>query len=411
MSLALYLARRLPVAAPGRAGGIATAVCGIALAVAVMLLAIAVMTGFKHEIRGLITGFESQLTVVPIATGDELPYVTDDDLKAVREMLPAEAEAVITMRQPAIVKTAADFSGVVIKATDTPGGFDFIRRHLVEGVIPDYDADSTRYHIVVSRALASLMDVKLGDKLDTYFLGGGVYRVRRLKVAGIYDTHFGDFDRQMVFASSPMLRQATAVADGEGTLIEINGLPDDDAIDACAEALTAGLNHRYYSDARLTRLVVSNIHESAALYYNWLALLDTNVIVILTLMALLASLTLVSSLFILILRRVVTIGVLKALGASNRLIRRTFILMALCILGYGLVVGDAIALAIIGLQRATGFLPLNPDAYYLDHVPMQLGVGAFLILNAAVALLAMAVLLLPSAIIATIPPSRAITYE
>ena len=105
------------------------------------------------------------------------------------------------------------------------------------------------------------------------------------------------------------------------------------------------------------------------------------------------------------------IGILKAIGASNSLVRRTFVLLTLRLLLYGLLVGNAVALGIITLQRATGFIPLDPEAYYLDHVPMALDWGAVLVLNAGIAVLAFVVLLFPSAIITTIPPSRAINYE
>nr|WP_304959397.1 FtsX-like permease family protein [uncultured Duncaniella sp.] len=151
--------------------------------------------------------------------------------------------------------------------------------------------------------------------------------------------------------------------------------------------------------------------ESAALYFNWLALLDTNVAVILTLMAILASLTLVSSLFILVLRRVGTIGILKALGARNRLVRQTFVLLTLKLLAIGLAAGNAVALGLILIQKTTGIVPLDPEAYYLDHVPVEISWTSVAILNGATALIAFCVLLLPSAIIATIKPARVINYE
>ena len=134
-------------------------------------------------------------------------------------------------------------------------------------------------------------------------------------------------------------------------------------------------------------------------------------VVILTIMSLLTCLTLVSSLFILILRRVNMIGIMKALGASDALIRRSFIWLTLRLLLWGLLIGNLIATGIILLQSKTGLIPLDPEAYYLDHVPMEFSLGALLILNAGVILVSALVLILPSAIITTIPPSRVINYE
>lgn len=414
MSLSLFLARRLPLSSrQGRVGGgIAVAVTGIALSVVVMLLSISVMTGFRDEIRGKIMGFDSQLTVVPRpGAGGEFRYMKLTDIDSVLDILPEGAAVSLSMRQPAIMKSTEDFTGVVVKGMDAPVDWDFVRGNLVAGDVPDYAADSAEYHTVVSSAIAGRLGLGLGDRIDTYFLGGGVYRARRLKIAGIYDTHFADYDKHVVYASMPMLRRVASMPDSAGTMVEITGLGDDAAIDRIAAELGERFDRMAYSGPDGMQFAVSNVHDTAALFFNWLALLDTNVTVILALMALLASLTLVSSLFILILRRVNMIGLLKAIGASNALVRRTFVLLTLRILATGLVVGNFIALGLILLQRATGLIPLDPEAYYLDHVPMALDWGAVAALNCAVAVLAFAVLLLPSAIIATIPPSKAMNYE
>lgn len=413
MSLPFFLARRIPLTSRSRrGGGIGIAVAGIALSVTVMLLSLSVMTGFRDEIRHKIMGFDSQLTVAPrgVAEGT-LPWLELSDLGRAIDDLPPGVTAELSIRQPAIMKTADDFTGVVVKGVEAGHDWGFVERNLVEGVTPDYASDSTLYHGVVSRLLADRLGLSLGDRVDTYFLGGGIYRARRLKVAGIYDTHFSDYDRAVVYASLPMLRGVASVPDSAGMLIEINGLRDDEAIDAAERAIADTITRRYYASPSGKALAVSNIHASAALYFNWLALLDTNVAVILTLMAMLACLTLVSSLFILILRRVNMIGLLKAIGASDSLVRRTFILLTLRILIAGLLVGDLLSLGVIMFQRATGIIPLDPDAYYLDHVPMALEWWSVAALNVAVVVLAFLVLLLPSAIIATIPPSRAINYE
>jgi len=414
MSLALFIARHLPLRSdrgPG-SGGIAVAVTGISLSVIVMLLSISVMTGFREEIRNKIIGFDAEVTVSPAdLNADGGAWIDLTKLKSTLNTLPEGAKVSPTMRQPAIMKAPEDFAGVVIKGI--PAGYDstFIASNITAGGMPDYSADSTLYNIVISKIIADKLGTGPGDRIDTYFMGGGIYRVRRLRVAGIYDTHFSDYDRHIVYASLPMLRQVASLPDSSAMAIEISGLDSDEEIETVSDRLSTELALLSYADRSIPPLAVGNIHRSAALYFNWLALLDTNVTVILTLMALLSCLTLVSSLFILILRRVGMIGILKAMGASNALVRRTFILLTLRILLLGLLIGNAVAAGIILLQRATGILPLDPEAYYLDSVPMALPAGAWLLLNCAVVVLSFVILLLPSAIIATIPPSRAINYE
>lgn len=415
MSVSFFIARHLPLKSTRRdsSTGLIIAIAGIALSVTVMLISIAVMNGFRSEIRQKVIGFDSQLSIglTPDTDPDSTILLSYDDISPLREILPSNVKYTLTGRQPAILKTPDNFSGSVIKGVDRNYDWSFIKSNLVEGAVPDYSADSTEYHIVVSRTLARALSLEPGQKIDTYFLGDGAYRIRRLKIAGIYDTHFSEYDRNMIFGSLSMLQRVADVPDSCATMIEINGLPDDDAIDNAEHTIISTYLDHLYTGKTQRHYTVLNIHKTAALFFNWLALLDTNVKVILTLMSLLTLLTLVSSLFILILRRVNMIGVLKALGASNRQIRSIFIIMSVRILIRGLIIGNIVGLGLLYIQRATGIIPLNPDAYYLDHVPVEIQWSVILALNVAIIVLSLFMLLLPSAIITTIPPSKAIRYE
>ena len=148
-----------------------------------------------------------------------------------------------------------------------------------------------------------------------------------------------------------------------------------------------------------------------ATFFTWLDLLDTNVIVILALMAAVAGFTLISSLFIIILERVQTIGLLKSLGADNRLISRTFILMAERLVLKGLIIGNAVALLLILLQAWTHIIPLDPANYYVDFVPVRISLDSILALNAGALVISWLVLMLPAMIISRISPAATMRYE
>ena len=415
MNLSLFIARRLSLrSSSGKTqSGIVIAVTGIALSVIVMLLSIAVMMGFKDEIRHKIMGFDSQITVSLRAPSEDSGgvLIDIDELSPALSALSENASATLTIRQPVILKTAVNFTGAVVKGMARNHNWEFVRENLIAGSIPDYNADTTLYHTVISHNLAQKLEVDCGDRIDAYFLGGDSYRTRRLKIAGIYDTHFSEYDDTYIFASLPMLSALAGLDEKHGTVVEINGLGSDREIADAAAALSATLMEDLYTGRSEKLYAVTDVHSAAAIYFNWLALLDTNVVVILTIMSLLTCLTLVSSLFILILRRVNMIGIMKALGASDALIRRAFIWLTLRLLLWGLLIGNLIATGIILLQSKTGIIPLDLEAYYLDHVPMEFSLGALLILNAGVILVSALVLILPSAIITTIPPSRVINYE
>ncbi len=121
--------------------------------------------------------------------------------------------------------------------------------------------------------------------------------------------------------------------------------------------------------------------------------------------------TLISSLLIIILQRVRTIGLLKALGAADSQIRRVFVMMACRIVAAGLIAGNLVAVAIIVLQNRLHIIPLNPEAYYLNYVPMAECFGTIALIDVAVAIVSVALLLIPSHLISRISPAETMRYE
>ena len=424
MNAALLIARRIDLRGSRRRGsgpGVVIAVAGIALALTVMMISVAVMQGFKKEIRAKVTGFESQLTVnIASENADEFGGETDvatdatpvrltPELKAIiAETLPGPRAAIAASR-PGVLKTDTDFAGVVFS---TPSDSIFVASHVVDGKMPDYSVGNSENDIILSASMMRTLGLSgPGEKIGAYFFSNGGIKARRFTVAGVYDTHLTDYDASVVYASPAMIARLDRLGADAGTRIDINGLPSDALIEPSAKRLQDALLTAYY-DRRLPELYrVDNAHRRGAVYFNWLELLDTNVAVILALMAAVSAFTLISSLFIIILERVNMIGILKAIGASNSLVRRTFIIVAERLVVRGLVIGNLVSLGLIALQAFTHILPLDADTYYLNYVPVSIGWLDVLALNAGVIVMAALVLLLPSHIVATISPARSIRYD
>lgn len=420
MSIEFFIARRMQLTtASGRGSstGVVIAVAGIALALVVMLVSVSVVLGFKCQIREKVMGFDAQLTVVAQKTyGNDsvdgtVVKLTPQLRSLIQSALPEGAKLSLVSRRPGILKTDSAFAGIVVKGLASDDNSPFMRSNIVAGVMPDYAVDSTMYHVVISATAASRLGLVSGDRVNAYFFNGDVPRARRLTVAGIYDTHFGEYDALYAFGSLEMLQRLNGEDADCGSAIEISGLSDDDTIDRVGRELADALLQGLYSGSIDTLYTVENVHDTAALYFNWLALLDTNVVVILILMALVSGFTLVSSLFIIILERVGMIGILKAIGAGNRMIERTFIIVAERLVARGLIIGNIVGLGVVFIQRAWHLLPLDPEAYYLDYVPVEINWWWVAGLNVAVVAIAALVLILPSRIIATLSPASSMRYE
>lgn len=416
MNVSLYIANRLGLKSgrEGRSPGVWVGYVGVALAILIMLLAIFVVNGFKRDITGKLLGFNAAITLYAPDNMENPAFTSGlrytDSIKSLIANSIPEASASLLIRQPAILKTDTDFQGIVLKGISADASeWDFYAANLIEGNIPTA-ADGANV-ILLSAVSASKMGLKTGDKVLTHFLDGNSVRSRNLKITGIFDTHFHDFDNAVALTSIKMLQHLNHVDSLTGTGIEIRGLRIDDS-DRKASELHAGLINATVSNPTNPMLYnVVTISENCVQYLSWLDLLDTNVITIIILMACVAGFTLISSLFIIILERVNTIGLLKAMGATNTQIRTTFIYMAERIVLKGIIIGNILAIAISFIQEKWHILPLDAEAYYINYVPIELNWYALAIVDISAIIISALVLILPSHLIARLSPSVTLRYE
>ncbi len=413
MSYPLYLAKRLSLASGGRhsSPAIRVAVAAVALSVAVMLAAIAIVLGFKREIRDKVIGFNSHITLYAVPAGPE-----DSNLITLTPTLRAllDSQDFITSYSleasiPAILKTADDFKGIYLKSMEGEALRKFLSSNIEEGSLPDFSKEGNDMKIVISRKAADQLRLKAGDKIDTYFMSGSI-RVRRLEIAAIYNSHFDTYDNVFVYGSLPLIQNLGEVSGTQGTSVSIT-TDDFDNLQQNAEHLAAVLNEALASGLVYKYYRVDNALNQGAGYLRWLSLLDTNVIVILVLMTIVACAPLISGMLIIILDKKSFIGLIRTLGATVKKVRSIFIYMAIRIALTGIVIGNALMLALLWAQDRWHFLPLDPDSYYIDFVPVEISWQAILILNAATVFVIYLCLILPSCFAAKISPAETMRYE
>ncbi len=419
MSFSSFISRRLSLRDGGRRfwpPAIIVAVGGVALSFVVMLLAIAVVTGFKAEISRKIMGFDAQIRVMPLASfyGDEdVAIALDGNLRQIIDSglgdLPEgyKPETVVSLRQAAMLKTDNDFMGVAFRSFGDGYGWDFERENLVEGSIPN---DSLPRGIMISETMGDKLGLRPGDKVDAYFFVGETVRPRKFEITGIYRSDFGEYDNLVAYVAPSMISRMLKLSGHEGEAVEIRGLPADDIIPA-AQRLQSVLSAAYAKGDIPQNMAVTSVYSSAAMYFNWLGMLDTNIVVILILMGCVSGLMLVSCVLILILQRVRMVGLLKSLAASNRQVGMIFVRLGVRVTLSGLLIGNAVALAIIGIQWRWHLLPLDPESYYLSFVPVELPFSSWAMLNSATAVMAFVIMLLPAAAVSRLSPVKVMRFE
>lgn len=414
MGSELFVARRLSLGRGGQTPlGLRIGVVGVALAFIVMLVSVSIVTGFKDEIRRKVMSFEPQIMLEATPSSDRrmTPSValSPEIAEAIALAAGPEASVDTVISLESVLKTDEAFAGVVVRSLgEHSAARRMVESNLVKGA---WGSDSTDF-IVVSEQIARRLSLDCGSKVFVHFLADGNLRTRRLKVCGIYNTNFEYYDQTFAYTSMKLARGIGAVAPGRFTSIEINGTGDDIRTEETARNIEQALLEAAMA-GRLDAAdfpQISTARERGALYFNWLALLDTNVIVILALMAAVSGFTLISSLFILILQRISTIGLLKALGATDRCIERIFMILAQKIVLKGLLFGNIAACSFIVIQHFTHLIPLDAESYYLSYVPTDLCFGAWILLNAGTIVAGFIVLVVPSRAIARMSVTRALNY-
>ena len=387
------------------------AVAGVAIGLAVMILSVAIVIGFKNEIRNKVVGFGSHVRISAFSSNTSYetppiqysPYI-DSLLRANANVARIEPFAT----KPGIFKTDNHYMGVVFKGVMNDYDWSFYKQHLVEGVIPNLSDSAASTDILVSQPIAAKLQLSVGDGVLAYFVDGERARARKLNVVGIYKTDLADYDNLFVLGDAEQIQQINRWAPDQYSGIELR-LHNFDKLDEVTSALYQQLMIK--PDFYGAHYYTQSVRQLNPVFFGWLSLLDMNVWIILILMAAVAGFTMISGLLIIILENTSMIGTLKALGASNRSIRRTFLNVAVYLVGRGLLWGNVVGITICLLQQHFHILKLNPNAYYIPYVPIELNLWYILLLNIASLVVSMLMLLGPSYIVALIRPAKSIKFE
>lgn len=417
MNFPLWISRRLKLngsANTANATGTAIAVTGVALAIIIMAATLAIVNGFKHGITERIMAFEPQISVLPsfdYDSGVSSPYLSKDSAlaEAIAATIPA-ANVSLRFTQPAVIKTDNDFAGIYIQAYDSAHDYSFEKSNVVAGTWPDLSADSTINAIAISSAIANSLQLSAGDKVYAYFFVNEAVKTRRFTIGAIYNTGFSDYDKVTAFGNLSAMQSVAGTDSVTGTQLAIS-VNEPAHIEDYAAELQGALLQAYRDGDSANLYPIDNVRHTGAIFFNWLQLLDTNVVVIFILMACVAGFTIISSMFILILDRISTIGLLRAMGASGAQIRNIFALMAMKTVGLGMIIGNAIAIALLLCQEKWHVMRLDPEMYYLTHVPVEINWWWMVALNIGVAVIAWCLLLIPAHTAAKVSPATTMRFE
>lgn len=375
-----------------------------------MILSVAIVVGFKKEVREKVIGFGAHIQVTNFDSNtsyEASPIAVSDTLMKVLSAFPGIRHVERFATKLGILKTERDFQGIVLKGVDEDYDWTFFQENLKEGRVLSIQPDKNSTEVILSRHLSDLLELNVGDSFLAYFVGEEV-RARKFTIVGIYETGFLDYDKLFVIADIKQIRRLNHWEADQVSGLELR-VSDYERLDPIAEALYFHLSER--QDRNGNSFYTRSIKELNPMIFNWLDILDINVVVILALMLAVAGFTMISGLLIIILERTQMIGILKALGESDTSIRKIFLYVSFFLIGKGMLWGNAIGLSICWLQSRFHLLKLDASVYYLDAVPIHLSPQAFILLNVGTLVASMLMMLGPSYLITKIDPAKSIRFE
>lgn len=382
------------------------AITAIAIGVVMMLVSFATGLGLQQKIREKIAAFNghiiisnydnnsSQVSLVPVSKDQDFyPNFTKVDGIS-------HVQAVAT--KAAIIRTADNFEGVIVKGLGPDYDWDHFKDFLVKGRLPNFDG-KLNDEVLISEYLAQRLGLKVGDKMPTYFLRENSENplLRAFVITGIYDSGFQEFDQLYVLADIRHIQRLNKWDDDQVGSFEVF-VDDFDKIDEKGKEVyqntgsfldTQTITQKYYS------------------IFEWLSLFDFNIALIIGIMILVAGINMITALLVLILERTQMIGIFKALGSTDWSVRKVFLYNAGYLILLGLFWGNLIGLGLLLIQKYFKLFPLDPRTYYVTEVPVYIHWDYILAVNVGTLLLCMLMLLIPSIVISKISPVKAIKFE
>lgn len=407
MNYELFIARRLLRGREGRhrltGPVIRIALTGIALGMAVMLLAVMIVTGFRREISEKVMGFGGHIRIGNFDFNnsfEEEPVTLDSLITGKLSSHPDIIRIQPYATKAGIIRNENDIHGVVLKGIDARYDARFFSAGLHEGTFPEFKDNGSLNSVVISLSTSRQMQLRAGDEMIIHFIEDPP-RVRKLKIAGIYNTGLEEFDDRFAFCHLDLIRKLNRWDSNHAGGVELL-ISDLKHLDRVTDEVYYIAGYQYDTQ---------NIREQYPQIFHWLDLQNVNVIIIITLILLIAGVSMISTLLILILENTTMIGIMKALGATDVSMRKIFIYLALPVIGVGLLAGNLIGLGLGGAQALFGFIPLPEESYYVTTVPIYFSLMNILLLNLGTLIVCFLMLIGPSMVITRILPARVIRYD
>jgi lipoprotein-releasing system permease protein len=409
MNIAAFIARRIAFNQQKSFSRfvIRLSIAATVISVAVMILTLTFASGFQKTISQKVFSFWGHIRIqsyysVRVAIAEETPIRRSDSVTGLKKLFPAIKTVQAFATKNAILKTAETIGGVLFKGVEKDYDFNNLNQFLVSGRWINFPDSGYSNEINLSAYSANLLKLKEGDQILIYFVQPGApLRPRKLTVAGIYKTGIEEYDKLIAIGDLKLIQRLNNWEADQVGGYEIF-LHDFNRMQYISENIVPEIPVGLQSNT------IKDIYPSI---FDWLALQNKTILIVLAIMVGIAILNLITCLLILVLERTRMIGVLKALGARNHTVRGVFLYHGVIITFMGLFLGNVFGLLVAWLQQQTGFIRLPEDAYYISKAAVDIVWWQIAAVNIGTFIVCFLVLLIPTIIVKRVQPIKAIQFR
>ena len=370
------------------------AVISITVSFLIIIIAVAVSSGFRHAIRDGVAAVMGDVQITSIGSssfGDSNPIPSELPSHDKILSIPGVASSSPVAFGAGIVKNEDIIHGIILKGSS------------------DYNDSSMT--VSIPRRLSEITGLKEGDPMVTYFVGEKM-KVRKFTVASVYEDLVAFDDNLIVNASLQDVQRVNGWTPSEASLHEVRLLPQ-----ARGESLSREISDRIGATLMLSEdedeqsLMTTTSANRYPQLFDWLRLLDFNVVFILILMIIVAGFNMISGLLIMLFRNISTIGTLKTLGMTDRSIGKVFLRVSSGVVLKGMLLGNGLGLLFCLVQSLTHFIKLDPASYFVSYVPVHANIPLILGADVFAYFAIMLLLLIPTLFIARVDPSQTVKMD
>lgn len=383
---------------------------GVALSLSVMLLSVTIILGFHRQIHEFAFSQTGHISLNGYGsnwkTSTTPVYVSPELLSFLREEKGISSVSPL-IQQAGLLKTEGDFSGILLYGIDSTFRSRYFTEQVKSGTLPSFsESEYSRPPIVLPSHVARRMNYKVGDAVRIYFFGEKM-RVRVFELQAIYESTGLELSPALCPISS--LQRLNHWDENTYSRLIIM-LQDPDAAYPTLDHLISTLQAR--PDLIGEENYGLNLgQELQPELFNWLAFLDTNVYALLSLMVLVGGFAMITGLIIIVLDKSKQIGILKALGVTNRQLRQTFLQIAARLILRGIFWGNAIALVLSLAQCQFKIIKLNPANYFTDSVPIHFDLPLWVTINVGTLIVILLMVLVPASLVSRIHPAESMRMD